>query len=512
MMLCNVCIRLVSQLLELVKDDKEKDIRGPVRDFVAIPEILDSEEQRIEECYICSQMKRAIERVDVRLRGTLEGETRFDVYYYKGTEQIGKNFVTNTYLVRHAEETVYGIGRESVLSPSTGSKETQELISHWFTDCVLRHPKCGIRQEEQRYPRRLLDVSKQDFCILKTSEHIKNGPYVTMSHCWGKEKCLTLTAENMVEFEAGIETSSLPKNFQDAIRVTQLLGIRYIWIDCYCIVQNSHSGEHIAEKLLDIAQMKRVYMNSILNIAASHASGPKHGCFVERDLSNKLPQSFIKYETDGHPGKDLFHVYNVLESQEYVRKLSSHHIFSRAWVLQERLLCPRIIHFGADQIYWECQELLPACELFPSGQKSQPAMTVFSTEDQDLTLSARYTWCRTVEDYSSMQLSHPLEDKLVAIGGIAEHIGNHTGDEYVAGLFKDNFILQMCWEAEYLNPRRAKEWRAPSWSWASMDSKVFLESHLLANSVYTAMLFIHGPDVELIDPTNMSVLHPRPDK
>lgn len=38
----------------------------------------------------------------------------------------------------------------------------------------------------------------------------------------------------------------------------------------------------------------------------------------------------------------------------------------RAWVVQERLLAPRVLHFGQTQVIWECREL-SACELYPHG-------------------------------------------------------------------------------------------------------------------------------------------------
>jgi hypothetical protein len=36
----------------------------------------------------------------------------------------------------------------------------------------------------------------------------------------------------------GIPLSSLPKTFLDAIVVTKALGLRYLWIDSLCIIQD----------------------------------------------------------------------------------------------------------------------------------------------------------------------------------------------------------------------------------------------------------------------------------
>lgn len=34
---------------------------------------------------------------------------------------------------------------------------------------------------------------------------------------------------------------------------------------------------------------------------------------------------------------------------------------SRAWAFQERLLSPRVVHFGEDEMYWECM-VSTSCE------------------------------------------------------------------------------------------------------------------------------------------------------
>lgn len=36
----------------------------------------------------------------------------------------------------------------------------------------------------------------------------------------------------------GIEINTLPKTFQDAVEATRRLGVRYLWIDSLCIIQN----------------------------------------------------------------------------------------------------------------------------------------------------------------------------------------------------------------------------------------------------------------------------------
>ena len=58
-------------------------------------------------------------------------------------------------------------------------------------------------------------------------------------------------------------------------------------------------------------------------------------------------------------------------------------------------------------------------------------------------------------------------DKLPAISGIASLYAAKIGEEYLAGLWRGQLIEGLLWQS--LRFRRAKEYRAPSWSWASGD-------------------------------------------
>ena len=71
----------------------------------------------------------------------------------------------------------------------------------------------------------------------------------------------------MLRDNTRILVQSLPQAFQDAIVIALKLGIRYIWIDCLCIIQDS-SKDFQAEA----SQMHKVYGNSYCNISATGAA------------------------------------------------------------------------------------------------------------------------------------------------------------------------------------------------------------------------------------------------
>jgi hypothetical protein len=88
-------------------------------------------------------------------------------------------------------------------------------------------------------------------------------------------------------------------------------------------------------------------------------------------------------------------------------------------------------------------------------------------------MGAHYFWERLVSLYSNRLLTKE-EDKLIAISGLARWQQRLSPDEYLAGLWKKQFVRQLDWkvsrEQEHsLAPSRPKVYRAPSWSWASID-------------------------------------------
>ncbi len=77
---------------------------------------------------------------------------------------------------------------------------------------------------------------------------------------------------NREAYCCGIPIPSLSKSVQDAVLVCRRLGIRYLWVDALCIVQDDTD-----ERQREAAQMHRIYSNSHLTIAAHAAVSSKDG-------------------------------------------------------------------------------------------------------------------------------------------------------------------------------------------------------------------------------------------
>jgi hypothetical protein len=80
-------------------------------------------------------------------------------------------------------------------------------------------------------------------------------------------------------------------------------------------------------------------------------------------------------------------------------------------------------------------------------------------------------WDEIVIHYTHAQLT-VSSDKLMALSGIAKEVQTMIGDEYKAGIWRQHIIHQLLWGIAGRS-LRPPAYRAPSWSWASVDGKIF---------------------------------------
>ena len=129
-------------------------------------------------------------------------------------------------------------------------------------------------------PTRLLDLNyRNGIDDLRLDVSPANAPYVTLSHCWGSNDCLKssqFTTGTLDEVTKSILITSLLHNFQDTVIVIiRVLGVRYLWIDSLCIIQDSESDWQ-----RESSRMTEICRNSVANIAAE----PAASCQLPRRL------------------------------------------------------------------------------------------------------------------------------------------------------------------------------------------------------------------------------------
>lgn len=81
-------------------------------------------------------------------------------------------------------------------------------------------------------------------------------------------------------------------------------------------------------------------------------------------------------------------------------------------------------------------------------------------------------WHTICSHYSRRSLTYE-KDKLPAISGMARQIPKKLGTEatYLAGLWRENLLHDLFWQPVNIG-LKPRDYRAPSWSWASLDGHV----------------------------------------
>lgn len=132
------------------------------------------------------------------------------------------------------------LGSARDIEQSANRVELLNLARKWLQHCQDNHPACN--QVQGTLPRRLIYVGLENHGW-KLIHHVDQATrYAALSHCWGEEAPYTTTEATLGYRMKGITQAELPVTFQNAITVTQALGLEYLWIDSLCIVQDDEYG------------------------------------------------------------------------------------------------------------------------------------------------------------------------------------------------------------------------------------------------------------------------------
>ena len=317
-------------------------------------------------------------------------------------------------------------------------------------------------------PTRVLEISTPGRVRLKVCGSNEQGRYACLSYCWGKNshRQLRTTKDTLIEHQKGIEWNQLPRTFQEALILTYKLGLRYLWIDSLCIVQDD-----LEDWRTEGGKMADIYAHSYMTFAATNSMDSKGG------LCNPLPRGEL-CTVDTADGPFKVRILQEYNSSPY---RSSMPLMQRAWFFQEQILAPRIVYFAQYELFWknvntticECCELDK--ELPPLGDSNPHHL-------QNLNNYERMSWWHnTVEAYTKLRLTFEY-DIFPALQGIA-HITQQTRKcDYYAGLWADTFVQDMLWIAIRPGKRPSSNtYRAPTWSWASIVGTIaYMSSYSLS--------------------------------
>ncbi|EXA29129.1 hypothetical protein FOVG_19337 [Fusarium oxysporum f. sp. pisi HDV247] len=348
---------------------------------------------------------------------------------------------------------------DTLVSHSTAGRPYSLLLRKWLWDCDQNHIQCERPQRKQIFwPKRVIFVGDSNKLVL-VEDQLHGEDYLVLSHCWGRptveeKKLFCTTRENYKgRLHKSFSYDELPRTFQDAVRVTRLLGKQYLWIDEICIIQGP-DGDWETEA----RTMEDIFASAYCTIAASSAGGWGDG-FLQPDLDSH------HIGMQGIPSTPIC-------ACDFERDVDEGPLVKRAWVLQERVLSRRIIHFAATHTYWECGKGV-RCEQF-TKLEPPPGKQYFILDPgfpRRLSLSG---FARTVDfvqflfkKYSTSGLTFP-SDRDVAIYSLVERMRHALRTEVRYGVVR-------CFLGSILLWKRSDEEKTaridyggrtvPSWSW-----------------------------------------------
>lgn len=347
-----------------------------------------------------------------------------------------------------------------------------ELAKSWIRECITEHSECS-KADNRQLPYRVLDlrqVSKNgSLRVLVRSQD--QAHYATLSHCWGKSKPFSLMQANYGQLQSGFGFDSLPQTFQDAVVATQNLGVSFLWIDSLCIVQDSKIDWEV-----QCAAMASIYKNSLVTIAGPAAKDSEAG-FAKTKMS---PLRQVQYEIEGN--STAVEMTATLWPRKYWSELSiepevDSPLATRSWIIQEKLLCPRVLYFGSKNMYFDCYRhvrfdnchdlLHPELWYTARGSVEKFSFAELSSDEE------RYRmWRQLITAYCTSELTH-ASDALPATSGLASELYRHAKGTYLAGIWKEDIIRALSWQL-FGGKQRLKtttSYIAPSWSWASAKER-----------------------------------------
>lgn len=235
---------------------------------------------------------------------------------------------------RSAGRTFQKYGRSILEIPLSSRKLFTEtainfpLLKSWIDSCFDTHGSdCGKEFQKVKIEGlKLIDVETQCVVMAPNPEF----EYAALSYVFGPTK----PGDSVF----GELLPTLPKTIKDSLDVTRNLGLKYLWVDRYCIRQDD-----ALEKYDQIRRMHLIFRQAHVTIVAP-GNGPDHGI---PGMSGPQREYQPRAVIDNHS----YAVVSDPHLERYTTKW-----YSRAWTYQEEFLSRRLLYFLDGQTYFRCNQ------------------------------------------------------------------------------------------------------------------------------------------------------------
>jgi hypothetical protein len=223
------------------------------------------------------------------------------------------------------------------------------VMKRWLDICNGFHSeKCNsVRHTSSivgNFAIRAIDVENRSITSIDISSQ-----YVALSYVWGGKEVPQLKLQEStfkrLSSSGGLKGGDIPTTISDSMRVCQVLGRRYLWVDALCIMQDDPE-----EQASQIREMHKIYANAEFTIVA--AGGPNSWTGLPGISKREILQHIENVQERVLPGSMAGSLPTFQDS------IMDSPWSTRAWTLQEMYFSRRLLYFTRAQIYFQCDEYL----------------------------------------------------------------------------------------------------------------------------------------------------------
>lgn len=388
------------------------------------------------------------------------------------------------------------IHRRPLCEPHLSDQNVAKM-RNWIRDCDENHKRCWadlkhldseVPTEAMTFlPSRMIDVGdalndKHPRLVITSEMQSRTWKgeatkYMALSYCWGPvdgtSKLLKTTHSTIGLRTEKIELNTMPQTFQDAITIARTLSIQYLWIDSLCIIQDDTRDWQI-----ESSKMADIFSNAYLTLISASGSGCN-----DSFLSRGLPDLSCTISLKLNPGMAIQGQFSLRFRRrkgisDKMAEIVGGKWISRGWTFQEERLARRVLMFGENKFFFDCKTLERSQDT--DRYEFRPAWTAsfvkglkedVNANPENVEASRHWEHWQTIcMHYAYRELTFQ-EDKLPAISGMASQIAKKVQSEYLAGLWENNLMHDLFWQTAAV-AIKPKNYRAPSWSWASLDGRI----------------------------------------
>lgn len=365
-------------------------------------------------------------------------------------------------------------------------------------NCRESHDSCRKAYASRRslpMPLRLIDVGPvgAGTVYFRETEQLATKTFATASYVWGtaddsnpNDEPMMTKSNLQTRMKEGIPVSRMPRTIRDLIIVAQGLGVRYLWIDAFCIVQDDKDEKE------EINQMAKFYERSEITICAAMASHCGQGFLQPRDPERTYGPIYEFPYSDGREKGTATLVEcpsdDKLEPAE-----------CRAWIHQEIHSSLRILFFASKQVRWMCDDADKVDGGWRKIDNAPDSMTQQGMPPEGLTgercQQRIRDWLECVHKYSNRDITR-RSDRVPALGVEVEAYARDLRlpqTDFCCGIWRSDALRQLLWDK--CQPQKLEDRDGPSWSWVSLLGQVdySLSAHYSWPDCYESKI-VHFPN------------------